>query len=136
MKGRKRHVLVNTLGLPFASRVEPAWAASPTGLLAIASLAACALLFPTCTRSSPTPATESRKLARQLKSHDGYTLQVVKQRQRAFRIAGLTWIGERSIAWLSRYRRLSKDYEFKVQSSATIIDLAAIRLMLNRLAPT
>ena len=59
----------------------------------------------------------------------------MKRRQRAFKIAGLTWIVERSFAWLGRYRRLNKDYEYKVQTSETLIKLAATRLMLNRIAP-
>ncbi|MBS7698265.1 transposase [Chelatococcus sp. YT9] len=61
-------------------------------------------------------------------------LQIVKRRQRAFKITGLTWIVERSFAWLGRNRRLSKDYEYRVQTSETMIDIAAARLMLNRLA--
>jgi len=75
---------------------------------------------------------ESRKLSRQLMEQDGWNLQVVKRRQRAFKITGLTWIVERSLAWLGRNRRLGKDYEFKVQTSETLIDIAAIRIMLNR----
>jgi hypothetical protein len=43
-------------------------------------------------------------------------------------------IVERSFAWLGRNRRLSKDYEYRVQTSETMVDLAAIRLMLNRIA--
>ena len=53
----------------------------------------------------------------------------------SFKITGLTWIVERSFAWLGRNRRLSKDYEYRVQTSETMIDLASIRLMLNRIAP-
>ena len=56
------------------------------------------------------------------------------RRQRAFKITGLTWIVERSFAWLGRNRRLNKDYEYCVQSSETLIEIAATRLMLNRLA--
>jgi hypothetical protein len=48
-------------------------------------------------------------------------------------VVGLTWIVERTFAWLARNRRLSKDYELKVQTSEAFIDLAAIRLMLKRL---
>jgi transposase len=48
--------------------------------------------------------------------------------------SGLTWIAERSFAWLGRNRRLSKDYEYRVQTSELMIDLAATRLMFNRLA--
>jgi transposase len=77
----------------------------------------------------------SRKLARALKRREGWRLVIVKRRQRAFETTGLTWIVERSFAWLGRNRRLSKDYEYRVQTSEALIDLAAIRLMLNRLAP-
>ena len=66
---------------------------------------------------------------------DGWKLQIVKRRQRAFKITGLTWIVERSFAWLGRNRRFSKDYEYAVQTSETMIDIASIRIMLNRLAP-
>ena len=59
---------------------------------------------------------------------------MVKRSQRAFKIAGLTWLVERSFAWLGRNRRLSQDYEYMVQTSETMIDIAAIRLMLNRIA--
>ena len=37
--------------------------------------------------------------------------------------------------WLGFNRRLSKDYERYVQTSETLLDIAAIRLMLNRVAP-
>ncbi len=42
---------------------------------------------------------------------------------------------ERSFAYLGRNRRLSKDYEYRMQTSETMIDLTAIRLMLNRIVP-
>jgi putative transposase len=61
--------------------------------------------------------------------------QITKRGQRAFQIAGLTWIVERTFAWLGRNRRFSKDYEYRVQTSETLLDIAATRLMLNRLAP-
>src|SRR5512132_2983207 len=61
--------------------------------------------------------------------------RVFKRRQRVFAIAGLTWIVERSFAWLGFNRRLAKDYEHRVQTSETLISIAAIRLMLNRIAP-
>jgi transposase len=77
---------------------------------------------------------QSAELARHLLCQDGWKLQIVKRRQRAFKITGLAWIVERSFAWLGRNRRLSKDYEYCVQSSETLIEIAATRLMLNRLA--
>ncbi len=44
------------------------------------------------------------------------------------------WIVERTLGWLGRPRRLSKDDERKVQTSETLLKLARIRLMLRRLA--
>ena len=43
------------------------------------------------------------------------------------------WIVERTLGWLMRNRRLSKDYERLVQSSETFIEVAMIRLILRRL---
>ena len=43
-------------------------------------------------------------------------------------------IVERSFAWFSRNRRLARDYERKVQTSETLIEVAGIRLILRRLA--
>jgi Transposase DDE domain len=44
------------------------------------------------------------------------------------------WVVERCFAWSIRNHRLAKDYERKVQTSETLIELAAIRLLLRRLA--
>src|SRR5689334_25381115 len=44
---------------------------------------------------------ESGKLARELKRRHGWQLKITKRRQRAFQVTGLTWIVERTFAWLS-----------------------------------
>ena len=44
------------------------------------------------------------------------------------------WIVERTLGWMGRQRRLSKDHERKVQTSETLRQLAMIRLMVKRLA--
>ena len=44
------------------------------------------------------------------------------------------WIVERTLGWLTRNRRLSKDYERKVQTSEAFMEVAMIRLILRRLA--
>jgi putative transposase len=133
VKGRKRHILVDTLGVPIACRVEPA---SMSDLTAGARLlSGLSPLFPSITTVIADAGHESRKLARQLMHHDGWKLQIVKRKQRAFKVTGLTWIVERTFAWLGRNRRFSKDYEYSVQTSEMMIDIAAIRLMLNRVVP-
>jgi putative transposase len=133
VKGRKRHILVDMLGLPIASRVEPANISDRrAGHRLLAGLSA---LFPKIRTVFADAGHESRKLARELIREGGWKLQITRRGQRAFKIVGLTWIVERSFAWLGRNRRLSKDYEYLVQTAETFIDIAATRLMLNRIAP-
>jgi putative transposase len=45
------------------------------------------------------------------------------------------WVVERTYAWLGRYRRLSKDYEKRTDTSAAMVELSAIHHMLRRLKP-
>src|ERR1700693_2142765 len=78
---------------------------------------------------------ESRKLARELMLEAWWKLQITRRGQRTCKITGLTWIVERSFAWLGRNRRFSKDYEYLVQTAEIMLAIAATRLMLNRLAP-
>ena len=132
VKGRKRHILVDTLGLPIANRVEAADVSDRrAGALLTSGLKA---IFPAITTVIADAGHESKKLSHALAEQQGWQLQIVKRRQRAFKITGLTWIVERSFAWLGRNRRLSKDYEHHVQTSETMLDIATTRLMLNRLA--
>jgi putative transposase len=133
VRGRKRHILVDTLGLIITSRVEPA--NLPDQRAGARLLAGLRPLFPAIRTVMADAGHQSRELTRHQLRHDGWRLRISHRGQRAFRIKGLTWIVERSFAWLGRNRRFSKDYEYQVQTSETLIDIAAIRLMLNRIAP-
>jgi putative transposase len=66
----------------------------------------------------------------------GWELVIVEREPgtQGFQVQPRGWVVERSLAWLSRNRRLAKEYECKIQSSETLIELAAIRLVLRRLA--
>jgi transposase len=50
-----------------------------------------------------------------------------------FAVAPRRWVVERSFAWLGRYRRLSRDYEYLTSTSEAVIQLAMIQLLLRRL---
>ncbi len=52
--------------------------------------------------------------------------------QKGFVVLPKRWIVERTFAWLGRYRRLSKDYEAQPESSAAMIYVAMIQIMLRR----
>jgi putative transposase len=101
VKGRKRHILVDT----WATGCQSCRA----GALLLGGLSA---LSPRIRTVIADAGHESRKFARTLKQNQGRQLRIVNRRQRAFKITGLTWIVERSFAWLGRNRRLSKDYEY------------------------
>jgi transposase len=51
-----------------------------------------------------------------------------------FAVVPRRWVVERTFAWLGRYRRLSKDYEFLPATSEAVIQLAMIQLLVRRLA--
>lgn len=55
--------------------------------------------------------------------------------QRGFVVLPRRWVVERTLGWLGRYRRLSKDYEERPASEEAIILIAMINLMVHRLEP-
>ncbi len=55
--------------------------------------------------------------------------------QKGFTPLAKRWVVERTFAWLSRCRRLAREYEVRVESSEAWICLAMTKLMLARLAP-
>jgi len=66
----------------------------------------------------------------------GVRLEVVERdpNTKGFQKLPRRWVVERTLAWLSSARRLSKDYEFHLQSSEAMIYAAMIRIMVRRLA--
>ena len=62
------------------------------------------------------------------------TLRSPERYNEGFAVLPHRWIVERMLSWLLQNRRLSKDYERKVQSSETFIEVAMIHLILKRLA--
>jgi len=72
----------------------------------------------------------------QIQSDLGVELVLVARpsKRKGFQVLPRRWVVERTFAWLGRYRRLSKDYEFRAQTSAAWIYLAMSHLMLRRLA--
>jgi putative transposase len=63
-------------------------------------------------------------------------LEIVKRPEgiKGFLLLPKRWIVERTFAWLGRYRRLSKDYEYSTPTSEAMIRVAMIHLMVRRLA--
>jgi putative transposase len=62
-------------------------------------------------------------------------LEIVRRRdtQKGFAVLPRRWVLERTFGWLNNFRRLSKDYEFRTDSSEAFIFLAASLLLIARL---
>lgn len=132
MKGRKRHLLVDTLGLVWGLAVMPADSSDPAGARMVLQQAHDRL-----PRLAHIWADGIYRgsLIGWVKEQFGWVLEVVKRPPAGTGFTALPhrWIVERTFGWLNRYRRLSKDYEEQPDSSAAMVQLAMISLMLRRL---
>jgi putative transposase len=134
VKGRKRHLLVDTLGLPLSVYVTPANVQDRVSARLL--LAGLAPLVPRLEKIWADGAYGGEPLAQWCREEGGWDLEIVERDREAegFEVIPKRWIVERTISWIGRNRRMSKDYERKVQTSETLIELAMIRLILRRLA--
>jgi len=135
LKGRKRHLLVDTLGLPLSVCVTSADVQDRVGARCL--LGGLKPLLPRLKKIWADGAYTGEKLADWLEEQGGWEVEIVERSSantEGFAVLPRRWIVERTFGWLMRNRRLSKDYERMVQSSETFIEVAIIRLMLRRLA--
>lgn len=135
--GRKRHLLVDTLGLLIAVCVSAASADDGT---AAPQLLACvtAQELPRLTVIFGDNKYRNHALNAWLKAErPGWSIEVQSPPPgtKGFSPVRIRWVVERTNAWHGRSRRNSKDYERRTESSAAMIQLSAIHLMLRRLAP-
>jgi putative transposase len=133
VKGRKRHILVDTLGLLLAIVVTAASVSDAKGArLLFARLGgSCKKL-----RRIWVDGTYRGKLLDWVVDHCWFLLQPVLRTEgmKGFVVLPRRWVVERTFAWLTHCRRLSKDYEELPASSEAMIYIAMTRLMIRRLA--
>ena len=134
VKGRKRHLLVDTLGLLLSVYVSPADIQDRAGAQCL--MAGLKALLPSLKKIWSDGAYTGEKLAGWLEEQCEWELEIAKRSAdtEGFVVLAHRWIVERTLGWLMRNRRLSKDYERMVQTSETFIEVAMIRLILRRLA--
>ena len=152
VKGRKRHLLVDTQGLILQVVVHPADLADRDGgKLLLAVLTPVQERFPRL-RHLWVDSAYRGKFVEWVKETLGWSVEVVQHwwtgvryvwvapgqepptLPGGFHVLPHRWIVERTFAWIGRSRRLSKDYEYVPATSETWIYLAMSRLMLKRLA--
>ena len=132
MKGRKRHIVVDTLGLLLAVAVHPANIQDRDGAKLV--LEGMVGQYPRL-RVIWADGAYGGKLVQWAKETGGWSLELVRRPsgQRTFQVLPRRWVVERTFGWLNLQRRLSKDYEELCETTAAWIHITMTGLMLRRL---
>jgi putative transposase len=148
VNGRKRHILVDTLGLLLKVAVHPASQQDRDGAKLV--LAGQHQHFPRL-RHLWADQAYTGPILDWIKEQLGWTVEVIERSPRrgfvvtpdgkfhrvalppVFEPLPRRWVVERTLAWTSRYRRMSKDYERLTSTSEALVYLTGIRLLLGRL---
>jgi len=136
VKGRKRHLLVDTLGLIVAVVVTAAHVDDRQGAVALLRG-----YFADGVKRLRKIWVDGGYIAEWLwswvwglKRTHKVDLEVVEHQGKGFQVVPFRWVVERTFAWLLNYRRHRCDYEILTDNSAAMIQISMIHLLLNRLA--
>lgn len=134
IKGRKRHAVVDTIGLLFGLVVHAADIQDRDGAPKV--LQSIRHACPWLRHIFADGGYAGPKLRGALDRIGAWTVQIVKRSDTAkgFEVLPRRWVVERTFAWLGRCRRLAKDWEKSIASSEAWINIAHIRLTTRRLA--
>jgi putative transposase len=134
IKGRKRHIVTDTLGLMLFVLVHAADIQDRDG--AVDLVRAIRHRFPWLRHLFADGGYAGDKLATALAGLGRWTLEIVKRPTAAegFVVLPRRWVVERTFAWLGRCRRLAKDFERSVESSAAWALVAHIRRLTRLIA--
>jgi putative transposase len=135
ISGRKRHLLVDTLGLVIACVVHAASVQDYDGCEAVLDKAQAR--FPRLQKIWADSIYARLETPRCVQLIYGWVLEIVKRPLGSvgFVVQHRRWVVERTFGWLVCSRRLSKDYERNPRVSETMVYMAMIHLMLRRLRP-
>ncbi len=133
MTGRKRHIVVDTIGLLLAVVVHAANIQDRDGAkLVLAKLVG---RFPRL-KLIWADAGYAGQLVAWVYAFGGWLLEIVRRPPDShhFEVLPRRWVVERTLAWIGRYRRMSKDYEVQTDTSEAWIYAAMSHILLRRLA--
>ena len=133
-KGRKRHIVVDTLGLLLAVYVSTANTGERQGAKVL--FARMRLGFPRLRIVWADGGYAGKDFLRWIAATYHWILEIVLRTDDldGFQVVPKRWLVERTFGWLNRERRLSKDYERLPDTSEALIQVAMVRLMVRRLA--
>lgn len=132
VKGRKRHIITDSTGLLLAVVVHAANLHDSKAAIDVIKL-----LRGRFKRLVKILADGGYRgeLIEKTKASFGWILEVVLRSDHStnFSVIPKRWVVERTFSWFESYRRLSKDFEYRTDTSEAMIQLAMIKLMLNRI---
>jgi putative transposase len=137
VKGRKRHILVDTMGLLLLVVVTGANVQDKAGArLVLAKIKEGFRRLKLIWVDGGYTSDPLQAWLDELRPKHRVMIEVVKRsdQQKGFKVLARRWVVERTFGWLNKHRRLSKDYERLPETSEAMIRVAMIRLMLTRLA--
>jgi putative transposase len=139
--GRKRHLVVDTLGLVLLVVVHSAGLQDGTGGFQVLQK-----LFERIKRSLHNRWCRLKliwvdgayaSIVQAVRQQFGWVLEIVKRPEhvKGFQVLPRRWVVERTFGWLGRYRRLARDFEHTVSSSEAVVYIASVRRMLKMATP-
>jgi len=136
VKGRKRHIFVDTLGLLLTVVVTAASVQDRDGAKLLLEVLRHQFSRLRLIWADGAYGGELLAWVWALRPWRKVRLEIVKRPAgvKGFQLLPWRWIVERTFAWFGRHRRLSKDYEYGTQTSEAMIRVAMIHLMVRRLA--
>jgi len=136
VNGRKRHILVDVMGLVLAVAVHPANIQDRDGARLVLDIVKNTFSRLRLIWADGGYAGRLTDWIRDLRKQRKIRLEIVKRSDnvKGFVVLPRRWVVERTFGWLGRYRRFSKDYEQLTSSSEAMIHIAMIGLMVKRLA--
>ena len=131
VKGRKRHILVDTLGLLLEVIVTEANGSERINGLALLleskkNLERLKLIW-------VDQGYQGERFAKAVENLSSATVEVMKREGKGFQLLARRWVVERTFAWLIQKRRLVVDYEKLPETSESLIYIAMVHLMSKRL---
>jgi putative transposase len=135
--GRKRHIVVDTLGFLLLVVVTSAAVQDAAGakltLQALFDRDKRSLYNRWCRLKLIWADGAYKDIVSYVRQHFGWALEIVKRpvEAKGFKVLPRRWVAERTFGWFGRYRRLARDYEHTVASSEAMVYLASIRRTLR-----
>nr|WP_272209881.1 IS5 family transposase [Marinicella sp. W31]MDC2875715.1 IS5 family transposase [Marinicella sp. W31] len=134
IKGRKRHIITDTIGLMLFVLVHAADIQDRDGAPDV--LKAIRLPFPWLRHVFADGGYAGQKLRKALRGCGQWNLEIIKRSDiaKGFEVLPRRWVVERTFGWFGRCRLLAKDWEKSIASATAWVNIASIRVMTRRLA--